>query len=273
MALITSNLSASSIIGTDSVPGIRSLLSGAGGSGPFTPATLSGLILWLDAQNVASITMDGSNRVSQWNDLSSSNAPATAAVLANQPVYAAAQINAFPAMTFNGINQYFDVPLFPTILECSVFVVVNSITSATSRVVFGKRSNSNGVPVSALIQITTTGTNTFTARDNLGAIGTATAAGSVTGPYCISGIKQIVGGVTMNLSVFRNNANTGVANGIAYSTTTGDNNTTVGAQYGGSPVPNSYTNSPIGEVVVYNRALTTPEQAQVYAYLQVKWGL
>jgi hypothetical protein len=51
------------------------------------PTDLAGCVLWLDATDLASITMDGSNRVSQWNDKSGNANHAVQLTDANKPVY------------------------------------------------------------------------------------------------------------------------------------------------------------------------------------------
>jgi hypothetical protein len=48
------------------------------------------LFLWLNANKTTSITMNGSNQVSQWADLSGSGYNFTQAATANEPVYGAA---------------------------------------------------------------------------------------------------------------------------------------------------------------------------------------
>jgi hypothetical protein len=59
------------------------------GAGFWTPAQLgSALALWLDAEDTASITLNGST-VSQWDDKSGNNRHATQATAANQPEYVA----------------------------------------------------------------------------------------------------------------------------------------------------------------------------------------
>jgi hypothetical protein len=51
------------------------------------PTDLAGCELWLDAQDLASITKDGSNLVSQWSDKSGNAKHAVQATPANQPTY------------------------------------------------------------------------------------------------------------------------------------------------------------------------------------------
>lgn len=63
-----------------------------------TPLTVPGCVLWLDASDIASITMDGSNKVSQWSDKSGNAKHAVQATGANQPTYNATAFGGKPAL-------------------------------------------------------------------------------------------------------------------------------------------------------------------------------
>src|SRR4051812_34337979 len=67
----------------------------------FSPTDLSGLVLWLDANDSGTITKDGSNNVSQWNDKSGNSNNATSSGSAS-PVYSATGLNSKPALTQSG---------------------------------------------------------------------------------------------------------------------------------------------------------------------------
>jgi hypothetical protein len=71
----------------------------SGGGGSWTPASISGLYQWFDAQDSNSITKDGSNYVTQWNDKSGNGGHLTASGT-NGPVLTASAIGTNPAMVF-----------------------------------------------------------------------------------------------------------------------------------------------------------------------------
>lgn len=76
----------------------------------WTPAELgANLALWLDAEDAASITLNGST-VSQWSDKSGNNRHATQATAANQPLYLS-NFNGKPALQFNGTSYTLSAPL------------------------------------------------------------------------------------------------------------------------------------------------------------------
>lgn len=76
------------------------LLRGGGGGGGFSPTDLPNLAVWLDAIS-SPMTVDGSNRVSQWNDLSGNVNHATWGILAGQPTYSATVFNSLPGVDFS----------------------------------------------------------------------------------------------------------------------------------------------------------------------------
>ena len=72
----------------------------------FNPANISGLIMWFDASNTGSITKDGSNNVSQWNDLSGSGNYGSASRSARPVLQAAAQ-NGLNTIRFTSANSQY----------------------------------------------------------------------------------------------------------------------------------------------------------------------
>lgn len=62
--------------------------SGGGGGGDWTPAELTTGKLWLDASDASTLTVDGSNRVSDWSNKFTGVGGSVAQVtLADQPIY------------------------------------------------------------------------------------------------------------------------------------------------------------------------------------------
>lgn len=75
----------------------------------WTPADLASVTLntWLDAQDAASITKDGSNKVSAWADKSGNGNNATQGTSALQPLYQAADtdLNGYPSIGPTGADE------------------------------------------------------------------------------------------------------------------------------------------------------------------------
>jgi hypothetical protein len=85
-----------------SLVGIQGPPGGAAPPSPWTPASLgSSLALWLDAQDAASITLNGST-VSQWSDKSGNLRHLSQGVAANQPTYLPVGFSGKPSLRTDG---------------------------------------------------------------------------------------------------------------------------------------------------------------------------
>ena len=74
-------------------------------SAPWTPADLGAdLSLWLDAEDTASITLNGSN-VAQWDDKSGNDRHVSQGSASAQPEFAATGLNSKPTLRFNSPTQ------------------------------------------------------------------------------------------------------------------------------------------------------------------------
>ncbi|MBX9670816.1 MAG: chitobiase/beta-hexosaminidase C-terminal domain-containing protein, partial [Candidatus Obscuribacterales bacterium] len=94
----------------------------------------SSLVLWLKADNANSITKNGSNDVSAWNDVSGSNNHATQSTGASQPNYVSSAVNGLPAITFNGTSDWLQLPsgMADFTNGMSIFLVVNPTRGSPS---------------------------------------------------------------------------------------------------------------------------------------------
>ncbi|MDH3339799.1 MAG: hypothetical protein OEL84_00785 [Nitrosopumilus sp.] len=88
-----------------SIPLQSILWSVAGG---FSPLDVPNLIGWWDASDAATITKDGSDRVSQWDDKSGQDNHLTNAVSATQPLWVSAAQNGLDVIRFNGTDELID---------------------------------------------------------------------------------------------------------------------------------------------------------------------
>jgi hypothetical protein len=76
----------------------------------FSPLSLTGLQLWLDATDSSSITLNSGN-VSEWADKSPEGNDATQATAISQPAYETGSVNGLAAVTFDGTNGFLDVTI------------------------------------------------------------------------------------------------------------------------------------------------------------------
>lgn len=226
-------------------------------SGSFSPDIIANLVLWLDAQDIATITKDGSNFVSQWNDKSSSANNAVQATGANQPVYNATGLNSLPAITQTGSPQRMTMTAIP-LTACTIFVVgVSAESGGSARQGFiGGAASSVEVSPQFSIEL----------YDGIA------AALDLTGTDVSANVPFL-----LEMTAPTNPAlGTGSVDGVASTVTFAAGPAwtllfnTIGARTNGT-VWN--INGAYGEVLIYSRALSAPETLQVNDYLLTKWGL
>jgi len=204
----------------------------------------SGLILCLDAANPKSYSGTGT----AWSDLSGY---ANNATLVNSPTYLASYKGRF---TFNGTNQYASTPLslggytaftiaawFRTTTGSKDIAATYGVTN-----MFEFYINANGT-VSIYAYGSTTSYRTST---------TVVTAGAWT--YCVATFN----GATPALNMYINGAldNGALTNAIQASINAGSSTVVLGNVHSGS----YYFNGSMGQISIYNRALTATEVTQNY---------
>lgn len=70
-----------------------------------TPTDIGSCLFWLAADQ--GISLDGSNKVQQWNDISGNNKHFTQATAGSRPGYGASLVNGKPALVFTNLNDEF----------------------------------------------------------------------------------------------------------------------------------------------------------------------
>ena len=87
----------------------------------FLPSDLAGLQLWLDAEDLSTIT-ESSGAVSQWNDKSGNGQNAAQGIGSAQPTTGSRTLNGRNAIDFDGSAEYMDIP-FSSLLNPSAFTL------------------------------------------------------------------------------------------------------------------------------------------------------
>ncbi len=72
----------------------------------FSPLSIPGSVLWLDATDEDTITKDGSDFVSNWADKSGAGNDMTQPTATNQPLFLSSGINGLPVIEFDGSNDF-----------------------------------------------------------------------------------------------------------------------------------------------------------------------
>lgn len=234
---------------------------------PWTPSQIQKSV-WLDAADASTITLSGSN-VTSWGDKSGNGINAVQSTLANAPVLSAASLNGLPTIRFNGnagTQIRLDTPAFDFgTSQRTLFVVIKNTgpdTGAASLpMLFWPRAGNgtNSLSIASWITTAVQGTALM-----------ITTTQSKTN-YLVA--SYLFGRTSAIEQLFVNGSSVGTATktvgGSSYS------NATSGYAFGGIPGDPSaqyFFDGNIAEVLMFNNALSVPDQQKVEGYLAWKWG-
>jgi hypothetical protein len=238
-------------------------------SGGFSPRSIAGLQLWMDATRISSLTFNGSS-VSQANDLSGNGRHFTQGTGANQPTYASAGMNGRPALQFtssvtnlmNSTATIADVIGTPTTSpQSTVFAVMRNVAGAQNAC-FGSNNDANG---RYNYNLRFTATNSF--------LDIVNSADGRLSPL----VSQAESEAAAVHTLFRNGATqTARYNGTQTATksdaTTNFSATTATIQVG-KALNLIGGEGVFSELLFWNRALSASEIARVELYLSAKYGV
>jgi len=250
-----------------------------GGSQLWRPSNLgSALALWLDAEDAASITLNGST-VSQWNDKSGNARNVSQATAANQPTLTASGLNGKPVVTFDGADWLFNAnpgALIRNVAGGTVAAVLN-YTDAVSQRIPVTVMNGTGAGVRFSTGLQTTGTTNIYSRR----LDADASASLVTSPPAYTNGTSIiqVGVARYSVGALDQFVN-GVAGGTGTFPSSGNSSDTDSATLvlGGASTDDGVTLSNkmlgfVGEAVYTNTALSTADRERLEGYFAWKWGL
>ena len=220
------------------------------------------LALWLDAEDAASITLNGST-VSQWDDKSGNDRHATQSTAANQPAYNTSAINGKPAVvTVNNVALY--VASWGAVSQPFTRVMVfNPVTIAGGTHLIN--SATVDVPTSLAANVADYFVNTSNITQYAGTASVNYVPVAIDTTYI-----RLSEYATTNSSVYTNGTQTGPANGGANPI---QGMTIGGYSYSGSGAPIAPTNIRFGEILLISNTMTTADRQKLEGYLAWKWGL
>jgi len=232
------------------------------------PFSIAGLQMWLDADDAATITLNGSN-VSEWRDKSGNGYHATQATSANQPAFTSSGLNGRAVLTFAGSPEE-----LLTSLSLSAPYSVIAVVKEDARHIgpyFGPTTSTNlGFGDVFAVGDTDYNNGKWAAWGATRAV-YGNASASVTSNATI--VSNIVSGTSLpgDISVFAN-GNGGVVTAQYAGTAPGASidSARIGGRGGGVL---EYWEGIIAEVIVYDRAVTTAERENLERMLASKWGV
>ena len=221
-----------------------------------SPTDISGLQLWLDANDTNTITLNAGTTVSSWNDKSGNGYHASQSTATNQPTYTYSALNSKNVVRFDGGDEL-------TALDS----VVTGSTNRTVFVVFNSTGGGTRYGVT-LGDSTSTGQSFGISQE----IGVRVNSGYRTWTTAVDSTHAIVtivldGTSTTDLSAWKNGSSltTNLTSARTLNTAAGFivGNGTAGGELSGD----------VAEIIVYNSALSTSDRESVESYLSSKWGI
>lgn len=251
--------------------GSVSLLTGSGGGGgsTFTPTSISGLQLWLDASDEATLldasgnSVAANSPVARWKDKSSAGNDFVQSIVNNQPTRSA--YNNLKTLLFDGSNDGMACNTWNYFLtNMSIFVVFRAFAIQYNRFF---TQNDNGsyqdfqLPgnIIPLLGNSAGGISAYVAN---------TASFVSAAPYSINTLA-IAGSFITPTSITTKVNSTSATQFISFPGKA-LNKARIGV---GDPGLNDAINGNIAEVLFYNAALTSSQIQQVQSYLSTKWGI
>jgi hypothetical protein len=224
----------------------------------FSPRSISGCRLWLDAADATTITLSNGT-VAQWTDKSGLSNNATQAVGSNQPGYS----NSF--VSLNGVNQFFNVNLdFLAGVSHNSFIVLRNFnfTNIYGAATGGLGANSLhiGFNSAGAYRMNYWGNDLYPA---------------ITANYKVNQVNLL------NFNWVNNTGKIIYANGGLEISSNQPG--IIGTMAGGGRIGNvanstgvfnpAFINANIYEMIIYTGTLTTNQRQQIEGYLASKWGI
>ena len=257
--------------------------TGGGGSGLWTPAELgASLALWLDADDAATISLNGST-VSNWNDKSGNNRHVSQATATAQPTYLSVGFSGKPSLRTDGSDS----------LEPGITSLGRNVGGLTAAIVgmypVGATFNSNACDI-IIYTANTGGTRLYlgpnpsvsTANryavagrrldtDAFATVSSTTDSLANSGtPWIRIGNRDYSGGVANHFT----NGTQDLTNAVVTTQGAGNTSDTDSVRtviFGG--VANVPPNTELSEIVVTHSTLSTADRQKLEGYLAWKWGL
>lgn len=234
----------------------------------FTPSDISGLLLWLDA-NQSEGLIDGEG-LALWTNRARAGQSVTQWSAISQPMYRTNVSKGKPGIYFDGVTSYMNTPVLDLSITPAITILVAVYPETTSAGRFILDTGFMTNPSFAFYQDQTTHTNSFVTliTGNVGFSYSYNAAASI-GPQIVGSVVDIStipdtikmyvdGNYSAYDTTLINNTNTGLSNSAI----------TIGRRKSAAQY---YYKGYLFEVLLYNRALTDVERVQVENYLMDKW--
>jgi len=238
---------------------------------PFTPSSVSGLQLWLDASDASTLydatsggSLAGANAiVRRWQDKSGNGRHATGDT---GPTRKTAAINSRDALLFDGSTSKlsFSGNVYGTSGYVTVFAVVRKLSVSTTAMIMSQDNGSVSPRTYQYLRVVNASLQSiwFTGGPTAQSVSAASAVSANTTFLATLRIGASGGAVSLNGTA--GTANTNVSGVLTNSEQT---------YIGSFAYPSNEFDGHICELVAYDTALSDANKAAVESYLMTKWGI
>lgn len=240
------------------------------------PTDLPTLFLWLDANDITTISTGSVNAVATWADKSGGGRNFTQGTAGSRPTYQTGSFNGKPSINFNGSSNFLTYSSGTSYSKFTVFLVLNTQNNATMQQqnIFGK------------IYFYALGTSDF--PFNIYALPTVTSIASYVdggGNYTVEYQSTSSASPNTNyvFSSYYDQTNlVTTLNGVTGQTTPASitlSSTAAPYAIGRSGLENGggtgtgYYKGNIAELIMYTSSLSTAQQKDIRTYLSNKWKM
>jgi hypothetical protein len=255
------------------------------GVAPVVNPPVSGYKLWLDASDATTIT-SVAGLVSQWTDKSANGYTFTQATSTNQPTTGTRTINSKNVLDFDGTTDYLystaaiSTWKFLHSTASTIFIVANTDVTNGSHSFISTQAGST----SRIGFYTYQDMGNMYARADKGSAGntvynSAYALSYGTGNYYFTYKSDPANGTAADRIKISQNGGTYYGTNTATnspSTADSENSLTIGCLldlFNGVRYPGSWHNGTIGEILIYDSALSAGNITDTQDYLATKWGI
>jgi hypothetical protein len=216
---------------------------------------IAGMVAWYDASQISGIASGTS--LSTWTDLSGLGHHVTSSLVTQQPLYITNIQNGLPVVRFEGINTFLQGTFTLNQPETVAITFSYQTTATNAKAVFDGK------------------TSTAMLLDNVSASIPATGGTRLVSGSAIQDIASTItnGNFYLMTGIFNNGSASTLFISSSFSTsgivgTTGAGGFTLAARGGGG----SNARVDIGEVAIFNVALTPTDRGILEKYLKAKWS-
>lgn len=225
---------------------------------------------WLDANKglpTPSVTKNGSNLVSAWDDRNANGISATQVTATNQPLFVENAINILPAIRFNGIDNYLSSDTLANFIAnpYSITFVVQKLNEASGRDdehLLAFNTSAGGNAEFFLFQGTFANRGKFT---------------NITGIIIDEDLRNTVNIITLvydgtNLTTYRNGVQKSQIVKSPYPDNTGGF-CSIGMEYDAGPTTSNFFTGDLSELIMIPKAISNNERKQIETYARNKYSL